>query len=84
MRNASSAGCASFALALRRIPLAGGNSRLSCSGDFIQLAIPVVGPGRRPVSRSAYFNHWFSVCAVQPIWAEGDRIVAHREGCCAL
>ena len=41
----------------------------------------VVGPGRRPVSRSACFTHSFSVWPVQPILAAIELIAAHCEPC---
>ncbi len=66
-------------LALCRMSLTRRSAWFSRSSHVIRLAIPVVTPGLRPVSRSAVLTHSSSVCAVQPLWAEIDRIVAQRE-----
>ena len=43
-------------------------------------AISVGTPARLPLSTSAFFTHSRSVCAVQPILAETETIVAQRDG----
>jgi hypothetical protein len=42
--------------------------------------VSLVKPGF-PLSRSAFFTHSFSVCAVQPILPDIDMIAAHRDVC---
>jgi len=49
---------------------------------FIFSAISVVMPPRWPVSTSTFSPHSFSVCGVQPIFAESDTIAAQRLLCC--
>src|SRR5271156_69534 len=48
----------------------------------LQLCATSVGtPARTPLSRSAFFTHSCSVCAVQPILAAIDETPAQREAC---
>jgi hypothetical protein len=77
----SSSAWAKYANALRRISFACRSSRFSRSSALSRAAISVVGPGLRPVSRSARFTHSFNVWRVQPISAAIDRTVAQRDGC---
>src|SRR6185437_4904278 len=76
----SSSAWAKYALALRRISLACRSSRFSRSRALSLAAMSLVRPGF-PLSRSAFFTHSFSVCAVQPILPAIDTTVAHREPC---
>src|SRR5258708_11887806 len=77
----SSSAWAKYALALRRISLACRSSRFSRSRAFSFVATSVGTPARTPLSRSAFFTHSCSVCAVQPIWAAIDETAAQREAC---
>src|SRR5262249_25797438 len=76
----SSSAWAKYALALRRISLACRSSRFSRSSTLSLAAMSLVRPGF-PLSRSAFFTHSFSVCAVQPILPAIDTIAAHRYAC---
>src|SRR5258705_192670 len=67
--------------ALRRFSFACRSSRFSRSKAFSFSAISVGTPARLPLSTSAFFTHSRSVCAVQPILAETETIVAQRDGC---
>src|ERR1700689_623246 len=69
------------ALALRRISVACRSSRFSRSRAFSFVATSVGTPARTPLSRSAFFTHSCSVCAVQPILAAIDETAAQREAC---
>lgn len=75
----SSSAWAKYALALRRISLACRSSRFSRSSAFSFVATSVGTPTRTPLSRSAFFTHSRSVCAVQPIFAAIDETAAHRD-----
>src|SRR5580692_10768966 len=77
----SSSAWAKYALALRRISLACRSSRFSRSRAFSFVATSVGTPARTPLSRSAFFTHSCSVCAVQPILAAIDETAAQREAC---
>src|SRR6202789_1429383 len=77
----SSSAWAKYALALRRISLACRSSRFSRSRAFSFIATSVGTPARTPLSRSAFFTHSCSVCAVQPILAAIDETAAQREAC---
>src|SRR5260221_8421338 len=77
----SSFAWAKYADALRRISFACRSSRFSRSKAFCFSALSVGTPARLPLSTSAFFTHSRSVCAVQPILAETETIVAHRDGC---
>src|SRR6266481_8310987 len=77
----SSSAWAKYADALRRISFACRSSRFSRSKAFSFSAVSVGTPARLPLSTSAFFTHSRSVCAVQPILAETETIVAHRDGC---
>src|SRR5262249_19548699 len=72
----SSSAWAKYADALRRISFACRSSRFSRSKAFSFSAISVGTPARLPLSTSAFFTHSRSVCAVQPILAETETIVA--------
>src|SRR6478609_407599 len=67
----SSSAWAKYAEALRRISLAWRSSRFSRSKALSFVATSVGTRARTPLSRSAFFTHSCSVCAVQPIG--GDR-----------
>ena len=71
-RRAGASTPSKYALALRRISLACRSSRFSRSRAFSFVAISVGTPARAPLSRSAFFTHSCSVCAVQPILAAID------------
>ena len=58
-----------------------GSSRFSRSKAFSFVATSEGKPARTPLSRSAFFTHSCSVCAVQPILAAIDETAAHREAC---
>src|ERR1700722_14407146 len=73
----SSSAWAKYALALRRISLACRSSRFSRSRAFSFVGTPA----RTPLSRSAFFTHSCSVCAVEPILAAIDETAAQREAC---
>ena len=75
----SSSAWAKYALALRRISLACRSSRFSRSRAFSFVATSVGTPARAPLSRSAFFTHSCSVCAVQPILVAIDETAAQRE-----
>src|SRR3981189_1037672 len=77
----SSSAWAKYADALRRISFAWRSSLFSRSKAFSFSAISVGTPARLPLSTSAFFTHSRSVCAVQPILAETETIVAQRDGC---
>ena len=77
----SSSAWAKYADALRRISLACRSSRFSRSSAFSFSATSVGRPGLRPLSRSAFFTHSCSVCAVQPILAAIDVTADQRELC---
>src|SRR5580658_4242627 len=81
----SSSAWAKYALALRRISLACRSSRFSRSRAFSFVATsvgtPARTPARTPLSRSAFFTHSCSVCAVQPILAAIDETAPQREAC---
>src|SRR4051794_25448223 len=77
----SSSAWAKYADALRRISFACRSSRFSRSSAFSFSAMSVGTPARLPLSTSAFFTHSRSVCDVQPILAETETIVAHRDGC---
>src|SRR6202142_3428604 len=77
----SSSAWAKYALALRRISLACRSSRFSRSRAFSFVATSVGTPARTPLSRSAFFTHSCSVCAVQPILAAIDEFAAPRRAC---
>ncbi len=77
----SSSAWAKYADALRRISLTCRSSRFSRSSAFSFSATSVGMPGLRPLSRSAFFTHSCSVCAVQPIFAAIDITAAQRELC---
>ena len=75
----SSSAWAKYADALRRISLACRSSRFSRSRAFIFSESSLGTPARFPLSISAFFTQELSVGAEQPIFAEIDAIVAHRE-----
>jgi hypothetical protein len=77
----SSSAWAKYALALRRISLACRSSRFSRSRALSFVATSVGTPARTPLSRSTFFTHSCSVCAVQPIFAAIDETAAQREAC---
>src|ERR1700735_2961355 len=78
----SSSAWAKYALALPRISFACRSSRFSRSRAFSFVATSVGTPARTPpLSRSAFFTHSCSVCAVQPILAAIDETAAQREAC---
>jgi hypothetical protein len=62
------------AAAMQRAPLVQG--LLQRIEHEARMRGPRHAPGLRPVSRSAFFTHSFSVWPVQPILAAIDRIVA--------
>ena len=66
---------------LAKISFACRSSRFSRSKAFSFSAISIGTPARLPLSTSAFFTHSSRVCAVQPILAETETIVAHRDGC---
>lgn len=43
--------------------------------------MPIVSPGLRLLSISAFITHSLRVCAMQPILLEIDVIAAQRDGC---
>jgi len=76
----SSSVWAKYALALRRISLAWRSSRFSRSRAFSRVSSSLVGPGRRPLSRSARRTQRRSVSDVQPIFEAIDSIADHCDG----
>src|SRR5688500_7918059 len=79
----SSSAWAKYADALRRISLAWRSSRFSRSSAFIRAPSSVVGPPRRPWSRSACRTQLRRVSPVQPILPAIELIAAHCDGCSA-
>src|SRR5207237_8506389 len=74
---------AKYADALRRISLAWRSSRFSRSSALIRSPSCVVGPARRPWSRSDRRTQLRSVSPVQPILPAIELIAAHCDGCSA-
>src|SRR5437016_10647888 len=79
----SSSAWAKYADALRRIRLAWRSSRFSRSSALIRSPSCVVGPARRPWSRSDRRTQLRSVSPVQPILPAIELIAAHCDGCSA-
>src|SRR3954471_14127657 len=79
----SSSAWAKYADALRRISLACRSSRFSRSSALMRSRSSVVGPGRRPWSRSARRTQWRSVSPEQPIFSAIEWIADHCEVCSA-
>src|SRR5438270_1978815 len=79
----SSSAWAKYADALRRISLAWRSSRFSRSSALIRSPSCVVGPARRPWSRSDRRTQLRSVSPVQPILPAIELIAAHCDGCSA-
>src|SRR5258707_14318524 len=79
----SSSAVAKYADALRRISLAWRSSRFSRSSALIRSPSCVVGPARRPWSRSDRRTQLRSVSPVQPILLAIELIAAHCDGCSA-
>src|ERR1700757_4162958 len=77
----SSSAWAKYALALRRISFGCRSSRFSRSRALSFVATSAGTPARTPLSRSAFFTHSCSVCAVQPIFAAIDETAAQSEAC---
>src|SRR5258708_35074879 len=77
----SSSAWAKYALALLRISLACRSSRVSRSRAFSFVATSVGTSARTPLSRSAFFTHLCSLCALQPIWAAIHETPPPRAAC---
>src|SRR5579875_2961014 len=77
----SSSAWAKYALALRRISLTWRSSRFSRSKALIRSRSSVVGPARKPRSRSACRTQRRNVSRVHPILAPIEPIAAHCELC---
>src|SRR3954447_23443018 len=77
----SSSAIAKYADAFLRISLAWRSSRTSRSSARMRSCSAVVGPGRRPGSRSAWRTQWRSVSGAQPILAAIELIAAACEAC---
>src|SRR4051794_6320978 len=77
----SSSAIAQYALALRRISLTWRSSRTSRSSARMRSCSAVVGPARRPWSRSVWRTQWRRVSGAQPILAAIELIAAACEAC---